>query len=276
MSLMRRCCTAALILPLVSACTSNDHPASELPSPSISTSTARVVPPKPAAKACYQVKLTQLTRPTNQSKPVSCAGRHDAQTIFVGRLRTSAAGHSKAVDSAAVQRHLTTTCSGKFAKFVGGSQDVRSLSRFKVVWFRPTLSQADRGPDWFRCDLIAFAKQNALLRLPPSHALQGVFDKADGLDTYGLCGTAAPGAHGFARVICSQKHTWRAIATIPIAGGKKYPGVAAVRDVGDRTCKSRARQRTGFSLKFSYGWEWPTRKQWADAAQHYGYCWAPG
>ena len=44
------------------------------------------------------------------------------------------------------------------------------------------------------------------------------------LATYGLCGTAAPGAPGFQRVICGQRHSWRAIDTIGLSGGARYPG----------------------------------------------------
>jgi hypothetical protein len=47
-----------------------------------------------------------------------------------------------------------------------------------------------------------------------------------------------------------------------------------VRRAGDQACQNKVRDAKGFSLKFQYGWEWPTKQQW-NRGQHYGYCWAP-
>ncbi len=178
------------------------------------------------------------------------------------------------VDSDRVQRQLATTCPSKLAAYVGGTPRTRDLSRFNVVWFSPTLDQADRGASWFRCDLIAFADAERLYQLPGAGRLKGALGKVGSLDTYGLCGTAAPGTPGFQRVICARPHTWRAFDTVALRGGKAYPGPAAVRTAGDSVCKDRAKSRAGGSLKFRYGWEWPSREQWL-GGQHYGFCWAP-
>ena len=142
-----------------------------------------------------------------------------------------------AVDSATVQRQLSSTCPRKLQEYVGGSTDARRLSRFNVVWYSPTLDQSDQGADWFRCDVIAFAGQDRLASLPAPGRLRGVLDSAKALSTYGLCGNAAPGARGFQRVICGRRHSWQAIATIGLAGGTRYPGAAAVRKAGDSACK---------------------------------------
>jgi hypothetical protein len=94
------------------------------------------------------------------------------------------------------------------------------------------------------------------------------------LDEFGLCGTSAPGARGFQRVICGRSHSWRAIDTIGLPGGARYPGTATVRKAGDSDCKDLAQARSDNSLKYRYGWEWPTREQW-DRGQRFGYCWVP-
>ena len=73
---------------------------------------------------------------------------------------------------------------------------------------------------------------------------------------------------------CALDHSWRAISTIPLAGGRTYPGAARVRRAGDSTCADQVRADAGLVLEFRYGWEWPTRAQW-NAGQHYGYCWSP-
>jgi hypothetical protein len=267
---------------LVAGCTpSADDPAAEraapaspAPSAGSSASSAPVRPPAaPREGACYRLRFEQLTEPSNGSRPVPCSSRHDAETVHVGRLDTVVAGHAVSVDSDRVLRQLSRECPRRFAEHVGGSAEGRDLSRLEVVWFAPTLAQADRGADWFRCDVVALAGQDALYPLPPPRRLAKVLDGPDGA-AYGLCGTAAPGDPDFARVICARQHSWRAVATIPLAGGRTYPGQGSVRRSGDETCRDRVRAGAADPLKFRYGWEWPTREQW-QRGQHFGYCWAP-
>jgi hypothetical protein len=248
--------------------------ASSSTSAGASSSAPPAVPAAPKAHACYRLTPAQLARPTNDSPPVSCRGGHNARTIFVGRLHTVIDGHSIAVDSSRVQRQLSTTCPRKLAAYVGGNPSTRDLSRLNVVWYSPSIEQSDRGADRFRCDVIAFGREQKLAPLPRGDALRGVLSKPGSLATYGLCGTTAPGAPGFQRVICRLPHGWRAFATIGLPGGKAYPGPAAVRKAGDGSCRAQARARSSDSLKFRYGWEWPTREQWL-AGQHFGYCWVP-
>ncbi len=231
-------------------------------------------PPAPPRAACYRLTSAELTGPTNASSPVPCTRRHTARTIHVGRLDLRVRGRAVAVDAPAVQRQLAEVCPRRLAAYVGGTRRTRNLSRLAVVWFSPTLEQAAAGARWFRCDLVAFDRGDRLLALPRAGRLRGVLDRPAALDTYGLCGTAAPGAQRFERVACARRHTWRAIDTLAL-GGRRYPGVGKARRAGDTACKSEARARAEDTLRFRYGWEWPTARQWA-AGQRFGYCWAPG
>ncbi len=278
----RHCATLAILL-LMTGC-SVGSPNADAPSPSPSTSpttsppsvtaSPAAVPPAPPRAGCYRLTSRQLTEPTNDTAPVPCTSRHTSQTILVGRLDTVVDGHAVAVDSTLVQRQLASRCPRALASYVGGTLEARRLSRFNVVWYSPTLAQSDEGADWFRCDLIAFAGADQLFPLPGTRRLAGVLDRPRALDDYGLCGTSAPGARGFERVICGRRHSWRAIETIGLRGGSRYPGTAAVRRAGDSDCKDIAQARADDTLKFRYGWEWPTQAQWA-RGQHYGYCWVP-
>ena len=285
--MLRAVCSAMLALLVLGGCSGGSEgspapaessaPAGTVtPSRSTPATTPRpVVPAAPGRTACYRLTPGQLTRPTNGSEPVPCDSPHTSRTIFVGALDTVVNGHSVAVDSAHVQRQLATTCPRELAAFVGGSARTRDLSRFAVVWYSPTLAQSDRGADWFRCDLIAFSGERSLFGLPRRPpGVRGVLDRPRALETYGLCGTAAPGAKGFERVICGRPHSWEAFDTIGLPGGKRYPGADALREAGDEECKSRAAARAEDALKFRYGWEWPTREQWA-TGQRFGYCWVP-
>ena len=270
---------AAMLLALT-GCTADEPEESDAgPTPTETASspgpaTAPAPPRPPAVGACYRLTLAEATAPTSEADPVPCRKAHTAQTIHVGTLDTVVDGHEVAVDSTRVQRQLARTCPARLTRFVGGTPETRRLSRLEVVWFSPTLEQADAGASWFRCDVLAFGDGDDLLPLPRQGTLRGVLDRPDALATYGVCGTARPGAPGFTRVACALRHSWVAIGTIPIAGGERYPGVPAVRGSGNDACADLVRDRAGFPLEFSYGWEWPTRRQWA-AGQRYGFCWAP-
>lgn len=228
-------------------------------------------PPEPA---CYRLTFEVLPQITNTEDPVDCSGRHTAQTFHVGRLDTVVNGHAVSVHSEHVREQLAEVCPRRLARFLGGTAEDRRLSRFEAVWFSPTLPQADSGATWFRCDVVALAGDEELFRLDPPRRLRGVLDREGALATYGLCGSAAPGDPDFARVICARPHRWRAVSTIPLEGGREYPGEDAVRSAGDEVCEEQARALAEDPLQFTYGWEWPTREQW-ERGRRYGYCWVP-
>ncbi len=197
------------------------------PSPSASATPVVEVPPAPPRDACYRVTGGELTRPSNSDRPVACTSPHTARTIAVGDLATVLPRRAARADSAAVQRRLAQVCGRRLAAFLGGSQQDRDLSRLAVVWYSPTATESDRGADWFRCDVVAFAGTASLLPLPRrSPGLRGVLDRPGALDTYGLCGSAAPGTRGFRRVACGRPHAWRAIATVAHPRRSRLPGPA--------------------------------------------------
>ncbi len=231
-------------------------------------------PPAPRAPTCYRLTFAQLPRTSNDSDPVPCTERHDAQTIHVDRFDTNAAGETIPVDSDRARAQLSRTCTRRKAAFLGGTREARNLSRFEVVWFSPTPQQVEDGADWFRCDLVALAGDDTLHRLPPPRRAAGLLDRDDALATYGLCGTAKPGTERFERVICARRHSWRAIGTIRLPGPARYPGTATIRRLGDQPCRDRVSDLADDPLEFEYGWEWPTREQWRNG-QRFGYCWSP-
>lgn len=278
----RTASTVALALAglLLSACTGEgDRSGGESPTPTEPTTSPSVSetpepPAAPRAGACYRLTVRKAARPTNQSEPVGCDSAHTARTIHVGQLDLVVNGHAVAVDSRLAQRQLERTCPAQLARFLGGDAAQRALTRFQVVWFSPTLEEADLGATWFRCDVIAFGDGERLLTLPAKARLKGVLDRPEAAAAFGLCGTSRPGEKGFRRVACSLPHSWRAISTVPLEGGRAYPGAQRLREAGDETCADQARAEQGQPLEFSYGWEWPTREQWA-AGQRYGFCWSP-
>lgn len=269
---------AALLVALALPGCSPSGPSTSPTTPTTPTVAADpTTPAAPIVGSCYQLTVDQLTQPTNDSPVASCAGDHTAQTIYVGQLDAIAEGHLLGVDSTKLQQQVKDQCPKAFNDYVGGNAERRDLSRLRVVWFSPTVEQADAGAEWFRCDVIAFGQGDDLATLTkqvPREALRS--DK--GLASYGLCGTNAPGSADFVRVLCNLPHAWKAVSTISLDTSKDnsgaYPGAAKVSTQGEDTCKEDARAAQNYALKFQYGWEWPTADQWENG-QHYGICWAP-
>ena len=239
------------------------------PSPSPSGKRAKAAP-RPRADACYRLAYDDAVAPTSRGKPVPCSGGVTARTFYVGSLDTVVDGHLLAVDSTRVRRQLATDCPRRFTTYVGGDERARRLSMLSTVWFSPTVHQSDSGQSWYRCDAIGVESEGRLATLKGS--LKGVLDSDAGLATYGICGTAEPGAPGFERVICGSRHSWQAIDAVDVPGGA-YPASAPASV--EARCKDLARNRADDALNFEWGFELPTREQWKQG-RRYALCWAPG
>jgi hypothetical protein len=215
--------------------------------------------------------MSEATDPVDAGTPVACGAPHTSVTVKVGQLSLVVDGHLLAIDSRTMRRQIEDACPDSAGAFVGGDRRTQRLSRFEVVWFSPSLEDADAGADWYRCDVVAPRSEGRLLALPAK--LQGVLDQDGALDRFGTCGTAAPDARRFSRVVCSEKHSWRAVDVIDLPANRRH----LAKDVtarADSACKDIASRRSSGSLEFTWSFEWPTRAQW-DAGQRYGYCWVP-
>lgn len=233
-------------------------------------------PPRPRVGACYPLTDEQALTPTTDLQPVPCRRRHTAMTFHVGSLDTLVDGHLLAVDSRSAQAQVAAACPRRLAGFLGGTEEQRRLSTLRAVWFSPTLEQSDEGQGWFRCDVVAVGSNGALA--PLTGPLRGVLDRPADRERYAVCGTAEPGTPDFRRVLCSQPHTWRAIASYDVTGagprGQRYPGSDAVRAVAETRCQEAGRSVAADALNYQWGYDWPTRQQWATGLR-YGLCWAP-
>jgi len=231
---------------------------------------AATQPTAPKRGACYRLTVSAALRATNTTKPVPCSGRHNAVTVSVGRLETVVDGHLLAVDSARVQRQVATRCRALVDRHVGGSRETQRLARVQAVWFSPTLAQSERGALWFRCDLVIASGTRNLVNLPRKTA--GLLSRPGALSRYGTCGTAAPAAKSFTRVICGAKHSWRARATIPLPQNAGYLA-KGTGTRADARCRDVAAARTDAG-RLRWSFEWPTKAQWS-AGQRHGLCWTP-
>lgn len=228
-------------------------------------------PPRPRAGSCHRLSYDEAVAPTAAPTHVRCDRPHTAETYAVGDLDTEVDGRLLAVDSAHVREQVASRCPALLAGFVGGTEEQRRLSMLRPVWFTPTVAESDAGADWFRCDVVALARDGELLSVTGS--LRGVLARAEGRERFGMCGTAEPGTEDFTRVACSEPHAWRALRTVALGTGD-YPGESEVRRAGEEPCRSAAVGVADDPLDFEWGYEWPTAEQWRHG-QTWGLCWAP-
>jgi hypothetical protein len=226
---------------------------------------------RPRPGDCHAMTLQQVTATSAENTSTDCLHRPTTITVAVGDLVVK--GKKVAPESRAAENLMRRTCEPKLASWLGTDPKALRLSRLTAVWFVPTPEQVDAGARWFRCDLVGFDRGDHLFPLPPPHELRGALGHDRGA-RYALCGTARPGTEKFRRVTCSLRHSWVAVGTVDLAGGKRYPGQRKVRGDGDSACSRKARASAGGARKYDYGWEWPNAQQWK-AGQHYGFCWAP-
>jgi hypothetical protein len=269
---VRRLLVAVVAAVLLAACSGDGDPdADPPPSATPSVLPSATAAPGPPARACYRLAYDEALAPTNQGAPVDCAEEHTSQTYAVDRLDAVVDGHLLAVDSERVRRQVARVCPEQLGGFLGGSADDLRLSMLRAVWFTPTVAESDAGADWYRCDVIAVAGTDELATV--TGPLRGVLDRPVGRDRWGMCGTAAPDAPRFTRVVCSADHTWRAIGVVDLPEGD-YPGAAAVRERGQTPCEDAGLDAAEDPLDYQWGYEWPTAEQW-EGGQTYGRCWAP-
>lgn len=273
MSRARR--TSLVLAPLllvIGACSSGGEPGTApKASPGVSVSSAPPAPADPEVGSCHELSASEATDPVDAGGPVSCRGPHTSVTVKVGQLSPVVDGHLLAVDSRTVRAQIARACPNEPGPYVGGDRKAQRLSRFEVVWFSPSLAQADAGANWYRCDVVAVRSQGHLLPLPAR--LKGALDQRGALDRFGTCGTSAPDERGFARVVCAQRHSWRAVDVIKLPRSGRYLA-KHVTATADSACKNIASDRAQGELKYTWSFEWPTRAQWA-SGQRYGYCWVP-
>jgi hypothetical protein len=99
-----------------------------------------------------------------------------------------------------------------------------------------------------------------------------VLDKPDALATYGVCadGPPASAAH---LVMCSQAHTYRALAAVRLgAADAPYPGKDTTLADGKKQCQALIAHELGVTGGFTYTWTFPSSDDWV-SGQRFGYCW---
>jgi len=230
--------------------------------------------PPPEVGECRLLGAGDISAPTDDTSPVPCRDPHTTQTLAVGRLPRSVVGRPRRPDTEAIAGYVTPRCDRRFARWIGGDQQTRILSRLHGVWFLPSDEELALGARWFRCDAMAYGVGDEPGPLPRD--IEGVLSQPAALGTFGVCSDGSPEQASSLLVSCDRpRHDWRAFAAQRLPAGRResYPDRATLRRARG-ACSDASREELGFPLRWRYGWQPPTPTAWATGVRH-GLCWVP-
>lgn len=229
-------------------------------------------PEPPAVGECRNLGYGDISVFTDDTSPVACANRHTAYTFDVKDLPEDIAFTGVQVENDAVQGFAGDSCRTSFARFIGGDSADRALSRLTVTYFVPDQRHFDLGAHWVRCDVIALKSANVLAELP--RRLGGILDGKTSPARFGVCSRAEPGTTpGAALVMCSEDHSYRALAALRLGGtDAPYPGEQIAKVDGRQRCEDFVDEALGPGGGYTYTWTYPLPSDW-QTGQRFGYCW---
>lgn len=273
-------CGAVLTVTGCTDATSQGSPDRTPSSPGPTTATPPPEPdpptpePAPGPGRCYPLTEQNLAGASDDTAPVRCRDEHSSQTYHVGVIPARVVGETEDLDAEAVAAYVTPRCDRRFATWIGGTPARRLLSRLQATWFLPSTEGLSLGADWFRCDVVSYGRDDRLSALPTT--TRGLLAGEDALDTYGLCSQGSPEDSDSTPVSCDRRHDWRAFEVQELRPGGRgaYPPRSVLRAARGE-CSVSVRERLGFPLEWTYGWQPPTQAAWDDGLDH-GFCWAPG
>ncbi len=226
----------------------------------------------PRQSDCHALSAKAVRRPHDDKDPVKCRDDHTTQTYYVGTFDLSIISERNP-STADIADFVTPRCDRKFHRWIGGDRVTRILSRVHPVWFVPSAHDIRLGARWFRCDVVVSATDSRLAQLPRN--TEDMLDSDAALSRYGLCSRGSPEKRHAKIVACSKPHTWQAFTALRFHtnGSDEFPDRDQRRGARQR-CIEQAREEQDFPLEWSYGWQAPTRNEWA-AGMRWGVCWVP-
>lgn len=234
-----------------------------------STSETAEKPKPPEVGACRVLTPEELTEASNDTDPVSCSEKHNAETFLISSFDKKLADAS--YDDSRLGAHAYQVCDKQYRKFTGADESLALRSILSWAWFRPTEEQWEAGARWFRCDVVGGDETSeSLVTLPES--AKGVLLGIPG-DRWISCVNAAQ-VTGAPRVPCNKKHTWRAVTTIVVGKDKeKYPGDRLVQVISRDFCSDSVGAWMNYPLDYEYAYTWFHKFEW-QAGNRRSICWA--
>ena len=270
---------AALAIPLT-ACSGEEAPVVNAEQPAsqdanagaVQQSDAPALADAPELGACRALAPEDVTKPSDESDPVDCTEQHTAQTFVVGsfpeKITRGAAWESPELGS-----YIYTECSDRFAKFVGGDDSIRTRAMVSWAWFRPTKDQWQDGARWFRCDIVGGTPAASSYAALPRNA-KGLFARGP-VEKWMQCVNGATISAAPATP-CTQKHTWRAISIVKLAGKpkEKYPGEKILESRSRTFCSEQVNAYLKYEQpEYEFAFSWFGKAEWK-AGNRTAVCWA--
>jgi hypothetical protein len=227
-------------------------------------------PPAPSVGECRSLSYADISLYSNESKAQPCSKPHTAFTFAVEQLPDDIAFDGVKIENDAVQGAAADSCQQAYVAYIGGDTASRALTRLTVTYFVPKQTGFDAGAHWVRCDIVALQSDNSLAELPGK--LDGLLDHGHA-GAYDVCSRGDPSQHDSLLVMCTQDHTYRAVAAIRLGDSKApYPGEQSALDQGQQDCKQVIADLLGVTGGFTFSWTYPSASDWS-AGQRFGYCW---
>jgi hypothetical protein len=234
------------------------------------TTHAVAPPPAPAVGDCRELSYSDISLYSNDAKPADCKKPHTDFTFAVEQLPDDVAFDGVKIENDAVQSAAASACQNDFVGYIGGGTDDRALTRLTVTYFVPDQAGFDAGAHWVRCDIVALQSDNSLADLPKK--LEGFLDGDDTGD-YDVCSRGDPSDSASNLVMCTQDHTYRAVAAIRLGDSTApYPGEQTTLTQGKQQCSDMIASLLGVGGGFTFSWTYPSASDWS-AGQRFGYCW---
>jgi Septum formation len=217
---------------------------------------------------CRRLSFRAIGRFSNASRRVACGS--STYTAYTYAVKPLPRGLSGPIDSDAVQNAAKVSCARSFARFIGGTPRVRTMSRLSPTYFLPTALQFAAGTRWVRCDVVALQTDHRLAPLPPR--VRHLLDDSAAAARFALCARGTPGSPRTALVMCTQPHTYRAVSAIRL-GGPDVPRPTVRQLAGPKDkCRRTVASLLGVSGGFSFVFTYPGVHEW-NAGQRFGLCW---
>jgi Septum formation len=242
------------------------------PSPDPTTPTApTIVKPKPGECRRIDAYLMTLGTDTAERRTIPCQQPHNAQTYFVGLMGQAGQDAAKSGNPVRLRRELTGVCARRLTDWLGGSGEDVAVSVFDYIVTAPGPDLLAAGARWFTCDLYAVrvANDSKLAAIPPR--TQGILNSGKARD-WSRCnlGNFPGGTTNI--VVCTRRHTYRAVGGIHLGGGNaKYPGGNSMDRSLESACTGPVQTYLGRTDGYRYAWTWPSRGDWNDG-NHWGLC----
>jgi len=251
------------------------------PSPTAPTGATESPSPTTPATAVPKVGECRRTNPVQSAlggslevrEPLPCSQTHNAQTFFVGLMNQEAQAAARSNNGDRLRFLVSGICGRQLAAWLGGSSEDVALSVFDFIVGAPGPEEIGPGARWFSCDTYAIRAQNGLKLISLPRSTKGVLSSSNA-DEWTQCNRGGFGDGTTNIVVCSQKHSYRAVAGIHLADlNASYPGSKSLQSRLERDCTTRVRAYLGTTAGFNYGVTWPSRRQW-NTGDRWGICYA--